>query len=85
MQQVLDSNTVAILYLANWQILWVICTVNESRHHVRVRPTFNIFGIPQNLPNNYSYNGCVDEESLVDLLQDTEPVQQLLHRHMYLE
>ena len=50
-----------------------------------MRLTFDIFGIPHHLPNDYSANVRVDEEFLGDLLLAKEHVQRLLHRNMYLE
>ena len=67
------------------QILQFILTVNEPHHHVRVCLTFDIFSIPQHLPNYYSENWRVDEEFLVELLHSKEPVQRLIHRNVYLK
>ena len=73
------------LSLANLPLLRFIRTVNEARHYVRVSLPFYIFGIPHNLPNDYSENGRTDEKFIVEFLCAKEPVQRLLHRHAYLE
>ena len=76
---------VVILSLAYLQLLRVIFTVNESHNNIHMRLPFNIFEIPYYIPNDYSDHGRVDDEFLVDLMSANEPVQRLLHRHVYLK
>ena len=55
-QWVIVSITVANPSLTNLPLLQVIRTVNEARYYAHVHLTFYIFGIPQNLPSDYSDN-----------------------------
>ena len=42
--------------------------VREARHNVRVRLPLDVFGVLQHLPNDYSDNGRVYHEYLLDRL-----------------
>ena len=66
LQLVLNDNLVAIPPLAALQRLRVLPNIREARNHVSVYLYLDVSGVPQHLPNDYTDNGRVYHEYLID-------------------